>query len=101
MIGLWSEWLSCSQNCGIGETTRSRTCSSYASEPCPAAGSCVNSETCLFESKPCQIQKCLNCANFENYCDKKINTECKDVVSDNGEVMVSLKYHFDGSEKIS
>ena len=98
-FGPWSEWLYCSENCGVGETTRSRTCSKNASELCPAAGSCVNVETCLFETKPCQIQKCLTCANFANYCDKNINTECIDAVLDNGEVMVSLKYHFAGFEK--
>ena len=61
----------------------------------------MNAETCLYETKPCQIQKCLTCANFPNYCDENINTECKDAVLDNGEVMVRLKYHFAGLEKKS
>ena len=84
----WGPWLYCSENCGEGVTTRSRTCTALGEAACPAAGSCINEANCLFESKPCQIQKCLTCANYENYCDSQVNTECKDITLDNGESSV-------------
>lgn len=78
--GKWDAWLFCSENCGVGVTTRTRTCTALGDDPCPAEGSPL-----VFESKPCQLQKCLTCENYENYCDNQINTECKDETLDNGE----------------
>ena len=87
-FGPWSDWLYCSENCGIGETSRTRECSPNGKDRCPADGTCIN-DSCVYESKQCQIQKCLTCANFPNYCDDKVNTECKDVTFANGELTVS------------
>ena len=94
-FGPWTEWLYCSENCGIGTTTRTRSCFASETISCPAAGSCENKEKCVFETKPCQIQKCPTCSNFENYCDGHINTECKDSILDNGEIEVCIKYFED------
>jgi len=84
----WGEWLYCSENCGEGVTTRTRTCTALGDVACPAAGSCDQPATCLYEEEPCQIQKCLTCANYENYCDNQVNTDCKDVTLENGETTV-------------
>ena len=86
-FGPWSDWLYCSENCGIGETSRTRQCSANGEDPCPDDGTC-NDDACVHESKQCQIQRCLTCANFANYCDGKVNTECKNVTLANGEVTV-------------
>ena len=90
-FGPWSDWLDCSENCGIGETSRTRQCFANGEDLCPADGTCSD-DACIHESKQCQIQKCVTCANFPNYCDGKVNTECKDVTLVNGEVTVSSKY---------
>jgi len=79
VFGDWEEWLYCSENCGIGVTTRTRTCSPVGNSTCPTDGPLV------IESKPCQIQKCLTCENYENYCDSQVNTQCKDITLENGE----------------
>ena len=86
-FGPWSDWLYCSENCGIGETSRMRKCTANGKDACPADRTC-SEDSCVYESKQCQIQKCLSCANFENYCDGKVNTECKDVILANGEETV-------------
>ena len=82
VFGDWEEWLYCSENCGIGVTTRTRTCSPVGNSTCPTDGPLV------IESKPCQIQKCLTCENYENYCDSQVNTQCKDITLENGETTV-------------
>ena len=92
-FGPWSDWLYCSENCGIGETSRTRECTPNGNDTCPADGTCLN-DSCVYESKQCQIQKCLTCANFPNYCDNESNTECKDVTLANGEVTVCCMYCF-------
>merc|ERR1711915_653305 len=69
------EWLMCSENCGIGDRSRTRVCTSTGGV-CPTEGG--------YESEPCQIQECLTCENFNNYCDSKVNTECIDTTV-NGE----------------
>ena len=90
-FGPWSSWLYCSENCGIGETSRTRKCTANGEVPCPKNGTCSD-DSCVHESKQCQIQKCLTCANFPNYCDNESNTECKDVTLANGEVTVSSTF---------
>ena len=93
-FGLWSEWLDCSKNCGIGETARNRTCTAMGSLPCPSAESCDLAEICVYESKSCEIQKCVTCADSKNHCDNQVNTECIDITLDHGEVMVRSKHCF-------
>ena len=78
----------CSENCGVGVTSRTRTCTERGNTTCPADGSCDQPATCLYEEKECQIQKCLTCANYENYCDNQVNTVCIDKILDNGETTV-------------
>ena len=86
-FGTWSEWLYCSENCGVGKTSRNRQCTANGEIQCSADGSCIV-DSCVYESKECQIQKCLTCANFQNFCNNQINTECKDLTLDTGEVTV-------------
>ena len=62
-FGEWDDWLACSKSCGVGETTRTRTCTALGNGVCPAAGTCDQLSTCLYEEKTCQIQKCITCAN--------------------------------------
>lgn len=88
VFGDWEEWLYCSENCGVGVTTRTRTCTPVGNSTCPTDGPLV------IESKPCQIQKCLTCENYENYCDSLVNTECKDITLENGETTVCSKCLF-------
>merc|ERR1712131_294527 len=79
IFGEW-EWLYCSENCGEGVEVGTRTCTPRTEIPCPESGPEV------YQERPCQIQKCLTCANYANYCDNRINTQCVDVTLDNGEV---------------
>ena len=81
IFGEW-EWLYCSENCGEGVEVGTRTCTPRTEIPCPESGPEV------YQERPCQIQKCLTCANYANYCDNRINTQCVDVTLDNGEVTV-------------
>ena len=81
----------CSENCGIGETSRTRQCTANGEDSCPTDWSCSD-DSCIYESKECLIQKCLTCENFANYCDDQVNTECKDVTLANGEITVCSKY---------
>ena len=76
-FGPWSNWSNCSENCGIGEKSRTRKCTANVKVSCPADGTC-NDDACVYESKQCEI-KCLTCASLTNYCDSKEKTECTDV----------------------
>ena len=86
-FGDW-KWLYCSENCGPGVEIATRNCTAVGDAPCPAPGSCVEEAICVYKTRPCQLQKCLNCDNFENYCDNRINTQCIDVILENGETTV-------------
>ena len=87
-FGPWSNWSNCSENCGIGEKSRTRKCTANGKVSCPADGTC-NDDACVYESKQCEI-KCLTCASLTNYCDSKENTECTDVSLANGTITVCL-----------
>ena len=84
----WSDWLACSENCDVGVTTRTRTCTSNGNGVCPAPGTCDQPTTCLYEEKACQIKKCVTCANYPDFCDNQVNTECVDVTSSDGQITV-------------
>ena len=86
-FGEWV-WLYCSENCGLGEEIGTRTCKQLGEIPCPEPGSCNEEATCVYQTRPCQIQKCLTCANYANYCDNRINTQCVDIILENGETTV-------------
>ena len=92
-FGPWSNWSNCSENCGIGEKSRTRKCTANGEDSCPPDGTC-NDDACVHESKQCEIQKCLTCANSSNYCDDKENTECTDVSLANGKITVCLIFEF-------
>ena len=89
-FGPWSNWSNCSENCGIGEKSRTRKCTANGKVSCPADGTC-NDDACVYESKQCEI-KCLTCASLTNYCDSKENTECTDVSLANGTITVCLNF---------
>ena len=82
------EWLYCSENCGLGEQIGTRKCTQLGDVACPEPGTCIDDATCVYKTRPCQIQKCLTCANYANYCDNRINTKCVDVTLENGESTV-------------
>ena len=86
----WTDWLACSENCDVGVTTRIRTCTALENGVCPAAGTCDQPATCLYEEKPCQIRKCLTCRNYPYLCDNEANTECVDVTSSDGQITVII-----------
>ena len=86
-FGEWV-WLYCSENCGLGEEIGTRTCKQLGEIPCPEPGSCNEEATCVYQTRPCQIQKCLTCENYANYCDNRINTQCVDITLENGETTV-------------
>ena len=55
-FGPWSNWSNCSENCGIGEKSRTRKCTANGKVSCPADGTC-NDDACVYESKQCEIKK--------------------------------------------
>ena len=89
-FGEWTQWNDCSESCGNGVTTRNRTCTAIENTSCPATGSCEDADTCVFESKTCEIKKCYTCANFGYLCAEILGTECEDVAQSDGEIMVNL-----------
>ena len=50
----WSEWVMCSTNCGLGDTTRTRTCNSTKKSDCESFTG-LRIETTEFEIRACDI----------------------------------------------
>ena len=65
----WSEWLMCSTNCGLGDTTRTRTCNSTKKSDCESF------TELRMETTECEIRACdINWSTWSEW--SECSTEC-------------------------